>query len=192
MDRNKLRKEKLRSRDELPQEQLAQKSSRIQARFLESKQLRSAKTIMSYVDFRTEVSTRQVIKECLSNSKTVAVPFTLVKESELLAVKISNPEVELQPGYCKIPEPVPALVKSSVLAPDQIDVVIVPGSVFDSQGGRLGYGGGFYDRFLSLKAPQAIRIAFAYELQLVDKVPMEEHDQFMDLIVTENKTYYCR
>ena len=76
--------------------------------------------------------------------------------------------------------------------PATIDTVLIPGSVFDPSGGRLGYGGGFYDRFLTEAAPRAIRLGVAFELQLVDQVPMEPHDQYMDILVTEQQIYDCR
>lgn len=78
------------------------------------------------------------------------------------------------------------------LEPASIDVVIIPGSVFDRQGGRLGYGGGYYDRFLAQAAPQALRVALAYELQLVDAIKLQPHDQLMDWLVTEKTSYHCR
>ncbi|MHB8809208.1 MAG: 5-formyltetrahydrofolate cyclo-ligase, partial [Desulfobulbaceae bacterium] len=59
-------------------------------------------------------------------------------------------------------------------------------------GGRLGYGGGYYDRFLALEAPQALRIALAFGLQVVEQVPVEPHDQLMDFVVTEANLYDCR
>jgi 5-formyltetrahydrofolate cyclo-ligase len=64
----------------------------------------------------------------------------------------------------------------------------MPGSVFDLRGGRLGYGGGFYDRFLQTAAPQALRIGLAYDLQVVAAVPLQRHDQQLDYLVTETRT----
>ncbi|MCW5213519.1 hypothetical protein VU04_11495, partial [Desulfobulbus sp. TB] len=63
---------------------------------------------------------------------------------------------------------------------------------FDPLGGRLGYGGGYYDRFLTQDAPQAQRIGLAYTQQMVEQVPMEPHDQYMDMIITEEQVYQCR
>ena len=192
MERNELRKKIIQKRDEMLPDQRTEKSRLIQQSILGSHFFKKATTILTYVDFRSEVNTQYFIRKCLDDSKIIAVPFTLVEESKLLAVEIHSLKTDLQPGYCSIPEPVPQLIKSSCIDPQQIDVVIVPGSVFDAKGGRLGYGGGFYDRFLSQSSPGAIRVALAYELQMVDNVPMEEHDQFMDIIVTENTMYHCR
>ena len=68
-----------------------------------------------------------------------------------------------------------------------IDVVIVPGSAFDREGGRMGYGGGFYDAFLRRLRPEARRIGIGFEAQLVEHVPCEEHDLCVDLLVTEER-----
>jgi len=97
---------------------------------------------------------------------------------------------QLRPGAFSIQEPDPALCLK--IEPDQIDVVIVPGSVFDKRGARFGYGGGFYDRFLANDAPQAIRIALAFSFQVLDNnIPVKSHDQFMDYIITEKEIIFC-
>ncbi len=192
MDRKELRKKTLEKRDKLSQDQQIEKSMLIQNMIYESKYIIDAKSILSYVHFRSEVKTNIFINNCLSDFKKMSVPITLTNKNELRAVQITDPENDLQAGYCSIPEPIPKLLASSTVDPQKIDVVIVPGSVFDSNGGRLGYGGGYYDRFLTQSSPMALRIAFAFELQMVDKVPMEKHDQFMDIVVTEKQLYYCR
>jgi 5-formyltetrahydrofolate cyclo-ligase len=70
-------------------------------------------------------------------------------------------------------------------------MVVVPGSVFDRRCGRYGYGGGYYDRFLSIEAPQALRIGLAFSLQVVPGIPLKTHDQKMDIIVMENEMLRC-
>lgn len=112
------------------------------------------------------------------------VPRTLPGEG-LDAYKINDLDLDLAPGFCSIPEPV--LERVVLFEPSKIDVVILPGSVFDLNGGRLGYGGGYYDRFLANGAPQALRIGLAYEMQLVDEVPVMAHDQPLDYLVTEKR-----
>ena len=127
-----------------------------------------------------------MIRQCLVREKIVAVPYTDVKRRALLSFMIGNPEKDLRPGYCTIPEPDPA--RATLVPPEKIDIAVIPGSVFDIYGGRLGYGGGYYDRFLVNDAPQALRIGFAFEQQLVDRVPLEPHDQPLDILITEKRT----
>lgn len=191
-DRLSLRRRILAERDRISPPALKEWSLAITARVLDLPVLASAPVVFVYMHFRSEVRTDALIRDLLDRGRTVCVPLTLPGQSRLLAVRISDPDHEVAPGYCGIPEPLPHLLESAAISPRDINVVIVPGSVFDPGGGRLGYGGGYYDRFLALEAPAAVRLALAFGLQLVDKVPAEPHDQFMDWVVTEEKPYDCR
>ncbi len=191
-ENNKLRKQVLARRDALAPALQHDKSLRISRTLLDLPLLNNCATLLIYVAFRSEVQTLPIITTLLESGKTVAVPLTLVREKRLLGITIKDPEKDLAPGYCGIPEPEASLIPDNTIDPAIIDLVIVPGSVFDRQGGRLGYGGGYYDRFLTMKVPQATRIALAYELQIVDKIHLEPHDQTMDMIITENSVYTCR
>lgn len=191
-DRNRLRRTVLAERDRLSAGERRRKSSLITAHLMEMQELMNAATVLVYMHFRSEVRTLELIRQLLAQGKTVAIPTTVTVKSRLLAVRITDPKIQVRPGYCGIPEPLPGLIDNSTCNPDDIDAVIVPGAVFDHCGGRLGYGGGYYDRFLALDAPRAVRVGPAFELQLVDRVPVEPHDQFVDFVVTERKVYDCR
>jgi len=145
----------------------------------------NAATVFTYVSFRSEVPTHLLLAQCLARGKTIVVPRTRPKERELELFTITEPEKDLSPGYCNIPEPDPH--KSVPANEGTIDVVLLPGSVFDEQGGRLGYGGGYYDRFLARETVQAIRIGLAYELQVVRELPLLPHDQLVHILVTEQR-----
>ncbi len=192
MERNQLRKERLAERGLLDAALRRSKSKQIQTRLLEQQIIRDAKHLFIYVHFRTEVETLALIAHCLAKGKTVSVPVTLRQESRLLAVQITDPATQLEPGCFGIPEPTEEQIARAIIDPTEIDAVLVPGSVFDPQGGRLGYGGGYYDRFLTQDAPQARRIGLAYAVQMVEQVPMEAHDQYMDMIITEQQAYACK
>jgi len=191
-ENNKLRKQVLAQRDALAPALQHDKSLRIGRTLLDLLLLDNCATLLVYVAFRSEVQTSTIITTLLEAGKIVAVPLTLVREKRLRSIIIEDPVKDLSPGYCGIPEPKTSLIHHKTINPATIDLVIAPGSVFDRQGGRLGYGGGYYDRFLSMEAPQAARIALAYELQIVDKIRLEPHDQTMDMIITENSVYTCR
>ena len=190
--RSQLRKERLAERGRLDAAQRRNKSEQIQALLLEQPVIVHAKHLFIYVHFRSEVETLALIEHCLAKGKTVSVPVTLRKESRLLAVQITDPATQLEPGCFGIPEPTDEQIAHATIDPTQIDAVLVPGSVFDPLGGRLGYGGGYYDRFLTQDAPQARRIGLAYAVQIVEQVPMEAHDQYMDMIITEQQAYACK
>lgn len=189
MKNNTVRETILARRDCLSSQEQTRKSQKIISLLNEVPEVRQARTLFVYVQFRSEVQTLPFIRKCIQAGKTVTVPVTLVEEKKLPAVRITDPDRELRPGYCGIPEPGPELVQTGEIDPGTIDVVVVPGSVFDRRGGRLGYGGGYYDRFLVDAAPRAVRVALAYELQLVDFLELQPHDQLMDWLITEENRY---
>ncbi|HID71004.1 MAG TPA: 5-formyltetrahydrofolate cyclo-ligase [Desulfobacterales bacterium] len=188
MDSPKLRKDILAQRDLLSESRREEYSSRIMKRIVLMDQFQAAATVFTYVDFRSEVITAPLVKYMLESGKNVVVPVTLVRDKDLLAVSMTDPARELAPGYCSIPEPIMEIRESRTVSPDIIDIIFLPGSVFDERGGRMGYGGGYYDRFVSAKAPQALRVGLAYELQMVQHAPLQDHDEFLDFIVTEERT----
>ncbi len=185
-DRQKLRKSILAQRDLLTESERREKSVKIVERLWQLEEVENAGSIFVYVNFRSEVETEELIRQCLARGKVVTVPYTDVKAKALLPIRIMNPDKDLSPGYCSIPEPDPE--DAAKVSAETIDIVIIPGSVFDTNGGRLGYGGGYYDRFLVNDAPQAKRIGLAFEVQVVEKVPVLPHDQFLDILITEKKT----
>jgi len=172
--------------------QREEKSGQIRIQLANLSAVAGAEHLFIYVHFRSEVQTMELINQMIDQGKTVSVPVTLLETSSLLAVSLTDPATQLGPGCYGILEPMKQRISEATVDPASIDTVLIPGSVFDVSGGRLGYGGGFYDRFLSNSAPQATRIGLAFSRQLVDRVPMEPHDQFMDFLVTEEQTYNCK
>ena len=96
---------------------------------------------------------------------------------------------ELEPKTFEILEPKEPYTRE--FNPDKLDLVIVPGIVFDKKGHRIGYGYGYYDRFLKLLGKNVKKIGFAFEFQLVDKIPEEQHDVPMDVVITEKRVLEC-
>ncbi|MEZ0329466.1 MAG: 5-formyltetrahydrofolate cyclo-ligase [Dissulfuribacterales bacterium] len=139
---------------------------------------------MFYVSFRSEVSTHELIRQRLNRGQWVSVPITHISERRLEPRRLMDWSQLIQGTY-GILEPNPDTTTS--VSAKKLDTVIVPGSVFDLSGGRYGYGGGYYDRFLKQGAPQAVRIALAFDLQVLNVIPLAEHDQRMDWIITETR-----
>ncbi len=130
-----------------------------------------------------------MIAKRLSQGKAVALPRTIIAKRQLECFQISSLD-DVVTGAYSIMEPDPE--RCPRVDPSELDIVIVPGSVFDRRGGRLGYGGGYYDRFLSKDAPQALRIALAFSFQVQDNnIPLQPHDELMDYIVTEKEIIRC-
>ena len=184
-ERQKLRKSVLARREALPAKERHEKSNAIRQKVWDISGFSLARKIMVYINFRSEVETLPLVEECLHKNIIVTAPLTITKPPRLIPYQISDLDKDLRPGYCNIPEP-----DSDRLSPQDpatIDVVLLPGSVFDIHGGRLGYGGGYYDRFLTNDAPKALRIALAFEEQLVEKVPILDHDVPLHYLVTDKK-----
>ena len=184
-DRQELRQTILGARDGLSDKDRQAKSISVMQNFWTLPGMQHWSTLFIYVNFRSEVETLELIKNCINQDIRVAVPLVDASAVHMLPFLIKDPEHDLVPGYYNIPEPDP---KNCLrLEPGEIDAAVIPGSVFDIHGGRLGYGGGYYDRFLLTDAPQAKRIGLAFELQVVDKVPLEPHDQPLDILITEKR-----
>lgn len=186
LDSSQLRKEILDTRDRLSPEDISAKSIAIQESLLSLKEIQDRQAIFVYVSFRSEVATLSLIDALLDMGKTVIVPITRIKEKRLDAIHITNRVTDLEPGYCNIPEPREELCKIRNISPVKVETILLPGSVFDERGGRFGYGGGYYDRFLA-SVPKAARIGLAYDLQIIEKAPLQDHDELLDLVVTESR-----
>lgn len=178
----------IQARDRLTAVRLKEMSAAVISNLERVEEFSACRTVMFYAHFRSEVQTIKTMEKCLAAGKRVALPLTVPAENRLYPYLIEDPARDLRSGYCSIPEPDPARAK--LLDPGEIEVVVVPGSVFDTSGGRFGYGGGFYDRFLVNDAPQAFRIGLAFELQMMaEDLPLAPHDQRMDCLVTENNIF---
>jgi len=186
IDSSQLRKQILTARNRLTPGEIKSKSLTIQQRLLSLEQIRNRRSIFVYVSFRSEVATLTLIDTLIEMGKKVIVPITRVQEKRLDAIQITKRSIDLEPGYCDIPEPKADLCQTALVAPEEIETILLPGSVFDERGGRFGYGGGYYDRFLA-KVPTAARIGLAFDLQIVAKAPLQEHDEILDMVVTETR-----
>ncbi len=183
--KRQLRKDILKVRDGLAPGQVDEKSKEIAARLLDLDEYRRASTIMIYLDFRNEVRTGELVKKSMAAGKNVAVPVTDVAGCRLTPSLLLNYPGDLQPGAWDILEPSPQAVRP--LDPEKLDLVIVPGVVFDTAGYRLGYGRGFYDRFLPRTGQGTVFAGLAYEFQVLPDIFPGQHDMPMHLILTEDR-----
>ncbi|HAW59996.1 MAG TPA: 5-formyltetrahydrofolate cyclo-ligase [Actinobacteria bacterium] len=183
-EKEALRREILTKRDSQTAEEMARKSSKIKERLWGLPEFKRAKVVMFYVSFGSEVQTKEMIKEVLATGKKVIVPAPQPKKRELLCSLIGDYR-DLEPGTYGILEP-----KKSKIRPvdvSHLDLIIVPGCVFDLRGYRLGYGKGYYDRFLKKTTPKTTLVGLAYELQIVKEIPATAHDVPVHKIITENR-----
>ena len=183
-----LRKKALEARNFIEYEDIARKSSAIIKTLISLKEFIESRFIMCYVDFRKEVVTRGLIKECISKGKRIAVPLiepgTGARKS-IAACEIIDIEAELAKGCYGILEPVKDSARR--VPPEDLDMVIVPGVAFDLKKNRIGYGGGYYDRFLRKTRFNCVKVGLAFEAQIVAEIPACENDVPMDIIITEER-----
>ena len=183
-----LRKEKIRWRSSMPAEEARTKSERIATTVKSLPEYAEAKTVLFYVSAKpNEVDTHSLIREALSRGIRVLVPVTDFDRGELIVSEIESME-ELVPARFGLLEP-----RRDSLRPahaDEADTVIVPGVAFDRSCRRIGFGGGYYDRFLA--DADLTTIALSYEGQLVERVPTDSKDVPVDMVVTESRLYRAR
>jgi len=151
-------------------------------KFLQSWEIfRQAKTIHIFISKTDEPDTVPIIESAWESGKTVAVPCVVPDSFELFHSQLKSFE-DLSSGALGVLEPSPE--GRIAMNPESFDLVIIPGVAFDRQGGRLGYGKGYYDRFLEQTA--AFRLALAFNFQVLEKVPTEKHDVPMNGVLTES------
>ena len=175
--KNELRKEVLGRRAALTEGEVAEKSREICRRIREMDVYEKARDICIYMPIRNEVDVTLLLEPAREGGKTVWIPKVLGEAMEFNEYDEDSLEIS---GSFGIPES----TSEVFLEPDDKTLIVMPGAVFDREGNRIGYGGGFYDRYLE-KHPDCRTIAVCYELQLVDHIPAETHDIRPEAIVTE-------
>ncbi len=175
--KTQLRREWKAVREEIPHR--AEKNQRIQEKFLTHSAIKQAKSVFLYLSFGSEVDTIPLFEELLGRGIRVSVPRCHRSTKEMEAVEITDLS-QVKPGSYDILEPDPDLTP---LSPSEIDVVVVPALAFDKEGFRLGYGGGYYDRFLADFTGTTIGLAFSD--CITERLPGEEFDRPVDVVLTE-------
>lgn len=178
-DKKQLRKDVLAKRDSLDQRQ--EKSAVICQKIVDSNVFKNAKVVFAFLSFGSEVDTSLIVKTCFEQGKKVCVPVCK-KDCVMDAVAIQSTSDMTYDNKYGIAEPKDV---SNVVDKLDIDLVIVPGSVFDKRLNRMGYGKGYYDRYFV--GTRAKRVALAFDCQIVDEVPVDEYDVKMHCIITENQ-----
>ena len=182
--KNHLKELILEKRNLMTEDEIHEKSKLIENKLFKLEAYKESRRVMFYVSFNSEVYTHQMVKSALKN-KTVIIPK--VAHHELEPSIIIDFDNLLPSGRFGILEPIETLK----IAEKNIDLVLVPGVVFDREGHRIGYGHGYYDKFLK-KVPKSKKIGLAFDFQVIDKIPIETHDVPVDLVVTDERVIECR
>jgi 5-formyltetrahydrofolate cyclo-ligase len=145
-------------------------------------QFRKASSVCCYMTIEGEIETDLIIEMCWRDGKKVCVP-AFHKEMKKYGLAELRKDTSMVQGRFSVPEP----EDSEWVTGDDVDFVVVPGLAFDPKGGRVGHGGGYYDRILKGMKKEVFKAALAFEFQIFDSVPMVEEDVGMDAVVTEKR-----
>lgn len=175
MDKAALRREIREKKRAMTEEEILCRSERLGELFAASDAYRQAKTVYGYLPYNQEVRTVPMLERALGDGKRVAVPK--VYGDKMRFIYLDDLQ-QVEKGYAGIPEP----VADEPVADDPCALVLMPGLAFTKKGDRMGYGGGFYDRFLS-EEPNHPTVALCYDFQILETLPTEEFDIPVDLIL---------
>lgn len=188
MDKKVMRKEMLENRSKLTKKEIREKSNKIKEKLMRLEKFKEAQVIFSFISFGDEVDTHEIIKESLKLGKRIGVPVTIPEGRKLLVSELYDFDKELELGYYDILAPKEEYIRE--IHPKEIDVVLVPGVVFTPAGYRIGYGGGYYDRFFS-KNKDVYKIGLCFDMQIADEIPIDLYDIPVDIIITEDRIIDC-
>jgi 5-formyltetrahydrofolate cyclo-ligase len=174
-----------RVRADLPPEERERRSAAVEEAVFALPEVARARTVLLFYSFGSEVATRRMIDRIRSEGKRVLLPF--LEGGVIEAAEVRPGDGLVATGYGPR-EP----ARRAPVEPADVDVVVAPGLAFDRAGRRLGYGGGYYDRYFDRLRPDAVRVGIAFSVQLVDEVPAGRRDRRVQIVVTEAGAIDCR
>lgn len=189
MDKIAIRQEMKRLRDVLSLDDVLNLSRAIEDRLFASEEFSACQHVMYFLSLGNEVRTDEMIARSLKDGKRVYVPRVVRRERRLEVCEITDMNQEFELGSYDIREP--SRLNSKVVSPSIIDAVIAPGLAFDRSGGRVGFGGGYFDWLFKQLSDGALRLGVAYEFQIVDSIPQDSWDERVQKIFADNDTIDC-
>lgn len=175
MNKQELRKAIRARKRAMTGEEIQTRSAALCRKFLQTEEYRRARTLYGYLPYNQEVRTEAILEQAMADGKKVAVPKVYGDEMKFIYLEDLT---QVEKGYSGIPEP----IADHPVAEDESALVLMPGLAFDPQGHRIGYGGGFYDKFLS-REPNHPTVALCYEFQVVEKLETEKFDIPVDTVI---------
>ena len=186
--KSEIRENALARRDALSKTERTGKSADIMDRLFDFANFLEAKIVMFYMNHKSEVQTEGMVRRALELGKVIALPFVDAEKGEIVPYKVDDVDRDIGEGYGGIREPM--LSRCKKIPVQHINLSIVPAIALDERGGRLGHGTGFYDRFIPELDITTRKVALAFECQIVPQIPMEPHDRYIDIIITEERIVY--
>ncbi len=186
--KSEIRKSTRAKRDALSKKERSEKSAAIMEQLFDFANFLESRIVLFYMSNNSEVDTEPMVRKALEIEKIVALPLIDRGKQEIVPFKVDNLERDVRPRYRKIREPIPQRCKQVPVK--HVNLAIIPGIAFDERGGRIGYGTGFYDRFIPQLDITTRKVALSFECQIVPQIPMEPHDRYTDIIITEKRIIY--
>ncbi len=187
MDKGQLRLELQKLLLEISAQERAEKSRSACRNLVSTAEFKAASVVMLYLSLPHELDTSEAILSAWQLNKTVAVPKVSWQQRHMIPIQINSLETGFSGGASGLRNPI-----TGVPVPfGQIDLVVAPGLGFDRCGNRLGRGGSYYDRFFASPQLRAARCGLAYSTQVLETVPVTEHDMAVDFLVTDEQVLYC-
>ncbi len=183
-DKKTLRREMLARRDTMAAQDIRALNGELWKQLEACPALWDGRTIYTYISYRQEADTLALIRRLWDMGLPVAAPRVKGRQMEFYQIRS---QADIRPGYKGIPEP----GEDCVPVKDENGLVVVPGAVFDARGYRIGYGGGFYDRFLE-ENPGLATMGLAYGFQVIDRVPAQPFDRPVSAVLTPSGLVKCR
>lgn len=183
MEKKEIRNLILNKRNNLKLKEKSLKDESIFKTLIENDLYKTSKNIFIFINYGSEVETKKIINKAIQDGKKIYVPKTIKESKEMRAIEIKSLE-NLKEDKFGILEPENF---EGEINKNELDLIIVPGAAFDRRGNRIGYGGGYYDRYFSDLEINIKKVALSYELQLVKNIVSEKYDIKVDFIITENE-----
>lgn len=176
-------------REQLSEDFLKEKSHEITKKLVALPEYQSCRNILIFLSMPGEVQTGEMIQKSLASGKKVYVPLVDKNRKRLQISELPGLDIEFQTKSFGIREPSPEYI--NIRPPAVLDFVLVPGLAFDRKGGRIGFGAGYYDRFLKEEAGHVARVGVAFQFQILDSIAQTEFDVPVQKILTESVTTIC-
>lgn len=183
LDKNQIRKQYKQIRSQLSIPQVEQNSSRIAAHLFESAPWKNSRVVMLYLSFQNEVMTDQIFRQGWAEGKTMLIPICSAENGIMTMSILTSFEhlVQNRYGIRELPTP-----SQQIISPEEIDLCLIPGIAFDRFGNRLGFGSGYYDRYLTQIKHTVPRVALAHSCQIYHGIlPTDQYDLPMHYMLTE-------
>ena len=188
MDKAKLRRELQNCLLSITSQQRSEKSRKACKNLVSIPQFQNASMVMMFLSLPHEVDTSEAILQAWQLGKAIAVPKVSFQQRHMIAVQINSLETGISTEKSGLRNPIAGVP----VAFEEIDLVVTPALGFDKKGNRLGRGGAYYDRFFANTQLKASRCGFGFNEQLVETIPVAEHDEPVDILVTEKEIIYIK